>query len=42
LRRRISLGILEHALLPEHHLSVDSKDVVKLGMALVAIMAARP
>ena len=26
--------------LPEHHLSADSKDVVKLGIALVATMSA--
>ena len=33
-------GILFRAALPEHHLSADSKDVVKLGMGLVATMAA--
>ena len=27
-------------LVPEHHLNADSKDVVKLGMALIATMAA--
>jgi hypothetical protein len=26
--------------LPEHHLSADSKDVVKLGIALIATMSA--
>ncbi|HKM91530.1 MAG TPA: hypothetical protein VJX29_13025 [Candidatus Acidoferrales bacterium] len=34
------LGIALRAVLPEHHLSADSKDVVKLGMGLVATMAA--
>jgi hypothetical protein len=34
------LGILLRAVLPEHHLSADSKDLVKLGMALVSTMAA--
>ena len=34
------LGIALRAALPEHHLSADSKDVVKLGMGLVATMAA--
>ena len=29
-----------HGLLPQHHLSSDSKDVVKLGIALVATMSA--
>jgi hypothetical protein len=29
-----------HTVLPEHHLSADSKDVVKLGIALIATMAA--
>jgi Protein of unknown function (DUF4239) len=29
-----------HNALPEHHLSADSKDVVKLGIALIATMAA--
>jgi hypothetical protein len=28
-------GILLHAVLPPHHLSADSKDIVKLGMGLV-------
>jgi hypothetical protein len=26
--------------LPEHHMNADSKDVVKLGMALIATMSA--
>jgi hypothetical protein len=34
------LGIFLHSSLPEHHLSADSKDIVKLGMGLVATMAA--
>jgi hypothetical protein len=34
------LGMLLRAVLPEHHLSVDSKDLVKLGMGLVATTAA--
>jgi hypothetical protein len=34
------LGMLLRAALPEHHLSTDSKDVVKLGMGLIATMAA--
>src|SRR5262245_10609626 len=34
------LGILLHSLLPEHHLGSDSKDIVKLGMGLVATMSA--
>src|SRR5215813_4467114 len=29
-----------HGKLPEHHLSTDTKDVVKLGVALVATMSA--
>jgi hypothetical protein len=29
-----------HSALPEHHLSADSKDVVKLGIALIATMSA--
>ena len=33
-------GILLHAVLPPHHLSADSKDIVKLGMGLVGTMAA--
>ena len=34
------LGILLRAALPEHYLNADSKEVVKLGMALVSTMAA--
>ena len=34
------LGITLRRLLPEHHLNDDSKDVVKLGMGLIATMAA--
>jgi hypothetical protein len=34
------IGMLIRAILPEQHLSSDSKDVVKLGMALVSTMAA--
>jgi hypothetical protein len=33
-------GILLHGVLPPHHLSNDSKDIVKLGMGLVGTMAA--
>lgn len=35
-----SLGLFLRGLLPEEHLSADSKDVVKLAMGLVATMAA--
>lgn len=34
------LGMVLHRILPEHHLSADSKDVIKLGMALTATMSA--
>jgi Protein of unknown function (DUF4239) len=34
------LSMFVHRLLPEEHLSSDSKDVVKLGIALVATMSA--
>lgn len=34
------LGMLLRKLLPPHHLDPDSKDVVKLGMALIATMSA--
>jgi hypothetical protein len=34
------LGVLFRTMLPEEHLSADTKDVVKLGIALVARMAA--
>lgn len=33
-------GMLLRRLLPAHHLDADSKDVVKLGMALIATMSA--
>jgi hypothetical protein len=36
----VALGMLLGKLLPEHHLSSDSKDVIKLGMALIGTMAA--
>ena len=36
----VLLGMVLRAVLPEHHLSTDSKDVVKLGMGLLATMAA--
>ena len=34
------LGILLHTILPQHHLSSETKDIVKLGMGLVGTMAA--
>jgi hypothetical protein len=34
------LGMLLHSLLPSHHLSSESKDVVKLGMGMVGTMSA--
>ena len=34
------LGMLLRRVLPPHHLDPDSKDVVKLGMALIATMSA--
>jgi type II secretory pathway pseudopilin PulG len=34
------LGMVLQTILPEHHLSPDSKDVVKVGMGLIATMAA--
>jgi len=34
------LGMLLRSVVPEHHLSVDSKEVVKLGMGLIATMSA--
>ena len=33
-------GVLFRTVLPEEHLSTDTKDVVKLGIALIATMAA--
>ena len=34
------VGLLLHAVLPQHHLNADTKDIVKLGMGLVGTMAA--
>jgi hypothetical protein len=34
------LAMFVHSALPEHHLSADSKDVVKLGIAVIATMSA--
>lgn len=34
------LGLLLHAILPEHHLSKETQDIVKLGMGLVGTMSA--
>jgi hypothetical protein len=34
------LGMILHARLPKHHLSEESKDVVKLGMGLIATITA--
>ena len=34
------LGMFLSGVLPEHHLSEDTKDVIKLGMGLIATMAA--
>ena len=36
----VLLGMLLRRVLPEYHLSTDSKDVVKLGMGLIGTMAA--
>ena len=33
-------GVLFRTMLPEEHLGDDTKDVVKLGIALIATMAA--
>src|SRR6266550_844043 len=35
------LGIALHRILPEHHLTAESQDAVKLAMGLVGTMAAR-
>lgn len=35
-----ALGIFLRALLPQHHLSAETKDTVKLSMGLVATMTA--
>jgi hypothetical protein len=34
------VGLLLHAILPQHHLNSETKDIVKLGMGLVGTMAA--
>ena len=34
------LGILLNSFLPKHHLSSESRDIIKLGMGLVGTMAA--
>ena len=34
------LGMLLRSVVPAHHLSADSKDIVKLGMGLIATMSA--
>jgi hypothetical protein len=34
------LGMAIHTILPEHHLNAESKDVIKLGMGLIATMSA--
>lgn len=34
------LGMITRAILPQHHLSSESKDVVKLGMGIVATLSA--
>ena len=34
------LGMAIHTTLPEHHLNAESKDVIKLGMGLIATMSA--
>jgi hypothetical protein len=34
------LAMALHSVVPEHHLSTDSKDVVKLGIAVIATMSA--
>jgi hypothetical protein len=34
------IGMALHRILPEHHLNADSKDVIKLGIALTATMSA--
>ena len=36
----VLLGMFLHAVLPHHHLEVESKDIMKLGTGLVATMAA--
>ena len=34
------LGMILRGLLPEHHLTAESKDIVKLGMGLLGTMTA--
>jgi hypothetical protein len=34
------LGMALHAVVPEHHLSTESKDVVRIGIAVIATMSA--
>src|SRR5271156_1403088 len=34
------LGICLRAVLPEHHLSADSKDIIRISMAMIATLAA--
>ena len=34
------VGLLVHSVLPQHHLTSETKDIVKLGMGLVGTMAA--
>jgi hypothetical protein len=36
----VIVGMVLRALLPDHHLSGESKDVVKLGMGLIGTMSA--
>jgi hypothetical protein len=36
----VLFGMFLRAILPKHHLSTDSKDLVRLGMGLIATMAA--
>src|SRR5271155_2195557 len=36
----VLLGMMLHRIVPERHLSADSKDVIKLGMSLTATMSA--
>ena len=34
------LGMYLRAILPEHHLSTDSKDIIRISMAMIATLAA--
>src|SRR5258708_1626786 len=36
----VLLGMLIRALLPDHHLAPDSKEIVKLGMGLIGTLTA--